>query len=190
MASQHASPHSQTEPIFVGFAGRMGSGKSSAAKHLRSKYGFQYIRYSQILEEWRSPGVADRARLQELGWEVMDGGLQAELNSRLIARIDPSRSAAIDGLRHPIDFASLSSAFGASFRMIFVEARPETRYERLRSRFLTYAAFQTAESQPVEAHIDGLRSLASVTISSDDSMENLYQHLDGWIVACGVGDHK
>ena len=113
-----------------------------------------------------------------------------ELNSRLIAGLDRSRSAAVDGLRHPIDFNSLSSTFGASFRMIFLEARQEDRFERLRSRFSTLVAFQAVESQPVEAHIDSLRPLASLTISNDGSLESLYQRLDAWIAACGVGDHK
>ena len=74
----------------------MGSGKTSAAKYLGSQYGFQYTRYSQVLQDWLSAGDADRARLQILGWDVMAGGLQAELNTRLIAGIDRSRSAAID----------------------------------------------------------------------------------------------
>ena len=190
MASQRPSRHSQTEPIFVGFAGRLGAGKTSAARYLSSKYGFQYTRYSQILQEWLSPGVSDRNRLQKLGWDIMAGGRQVELNSRLMAGLDRSQSAAIDGLRHPIDFDSLSSNFGASFRMIFLEARQEGRFERLRSRFPTLAAFQAAESQPVEAHIDSLRPLAGETISNDESLESLYQQLDAWIAARGMGDHK
>jgi dephospho-CoA kinase len=139
----------------------MGAGKTSAAKYLASKHAFQYTRYSQVLQEWLSPGVSDRDRLQKIGWDVMAGGRQVELNSRLIAGLDRSRSAAIDGLRHRIDFDSLSSTFGASFRMIFLEARPEVRFERLRSRFPTYVAFQAADSHPVEANIDDLKPLVS-----------------------------
>jgi dephospho-CoA kinase len=168
----------------------MGVGKTSAARHLSSKYGFQYTRYSQVLQDWLSPGGSEGDRLQKLGWDVMGGGLQAELNSRLIGGLDRSRSAAIDGLRHPIDFESLSSTFGSSFRLVFLEARQRSRFERLRARFPTYAAFETAESQPVEAHIDTLRPLASIAISSDESMESVYQRLDAWIATCGVGDTK
>src|SRR6267154_1313874 len=119
MASRRTSPPSCIESIFVGLAGHIGSGKTSAAMHLTRKYGFRYSRYSQVLEEWASGGAADRDRLQRLGWDVMAGGLQAELNARLIAGIDRSRSAAIDGLRHSVDFESLSFTFGGSFTMIF-----------------------------------------------------------------------
>jgi dephospho-CoA kinase len=120
----------------------------------------------------------------------MAGGRQVELNSRLIDGLDRTRSAAIDGLRHPVDFDSLSSAFGSCFRMVFLEAPQECRFERLRSQFATYRDFQTAEAQPVEAHIDSLRPLASVTILNDGSLDSLRQRLDAWLAAGGLGDHK
>src|SRR5229473_8114759 len=103
MSSQPPSRQSPVEPIFVGVAGRIGSGKTSAAKYLSSTYRFQYTRYSQVLEQWLSPGGSDGDRLQKLGWDVMAGGLQVELNSRVISGLDRARSAAIDGLRHRID---------------------------------------------------------------------------------------
>lgn len=158
--------------------------------YLKSKYGFQYTRYSQVLQEWLSPDNADRDRLQELGWDIMAGGMQLELNSRLLAGLDRARSAAVDGLRHPTDFESLSSTFGSSFRMVFLEASLERRFERLRSRFSAQAAFEAAEAQPVEAYIDNLRPLASVTIRNDGSLACLHQQLDVWIAADGVGGHK
>ena len=125
-------PRSPSELIVVGFAGRIGAGKTAAAKYLASAYGFQYARYSQILQEWRGT-PPERAQLQKVGWETMEGGLQAELNDRLIGKIERGRSAAIDGLRHPVDFEKLFSAFGTSFRLIFLEAPLEDRYSRARS---------------------------------------------------------
>jgi dephospho-CoA kinase len=188
MAGQRSSPRSCTEPIFVGFAGRMGSGKTSAATYLSSKYRFQYTRYSEVLHQWRAADGVDRDRLQQLGWDVMAGGLQAELNARLIAALDRSQSAAIDGLRHPIDFDSLSSSFGAAFGMIFLEAGEEQRYARLTQRFATLAAFRAAESHPVEANIDGLRSLGMLTLSNESSLESLHLQLDAWITSYGMRD--
>jgi dephospho-CoA kinase len=120
----------------------------------------------------------------------MAGGRQAELNARLIAELDRSRSAVIDGLRHMIDFDSLSSSFGSSFRMIFLEARPEVRFERLQSRFSTRAEFEAADSAPVEMHVDGLKALAAATISNEMSLEGLYRQLDAWAVARGIGDRQ
>jgi len=107
-----------------------------------------------------------REQLQKLGWDVMSGGLQSELNTRLIAGIDRSKNTAIDGLRHEIDFRALSSAFSTAFYMIFLEASPEARFERLRSRFATFAEFQAADAHPVDASIDSLRPFANTIISS------------------------
>jgi dephospho-CoA kinase len=190
MPSQQRKWHSRTEPLFVGLAGRIGAGKTSAAEYLSSKYRFQYARYSLVLQEWLSPDTSDRDRLQKLGWDIMSGGLQVELNSRLIAALDHSRSAVIDGLRHPIDFDSLASTFGSSFRIIFLEAPPHARFERLRSRFSTFDEFYAADVQPVEQNIDILRPLADVTIPNEGSIESLYQHLDTCMTESVVGDRR
>jgi dephospho-CoA kinase len=174
------------EPIFVGFIGRIGSGKTSAAKYLMHRYGFQYKRYSQVLAEWTSTNPSDRDRLQQFGWGVMTCGLQSELNARVIAGIDHSRNAAIDGLRHAIDFESLSKAFGSSFHPIFLEARQEIRFERLRSKFSGDESLRAAESAAVEAYIDSLKPLASATIANEEGLESLYLMLDAWIGACEI----
>jgi dephospho-CoA kinase len=189
MPSSRPSQHLLVEPIFLGLAGRMGAGKTSAAQYVSSKYGFQYTRYSAVLQNWLAADASDKVRLQKVGWEIMAGGQQVELNSRLLAGLDHSRSAAIDGLRHRIDFDNLSSTFGPSFRLVFLQARQETRFERLRTRFLDFAAFREADSHPVEANIDGLQPLASMVISNDESLEGLYRRLDA-LFASGTGEQE
>jgi dephospho-CoA kinase len=120
----------------------------------------------------------------------MARGLQPELNARLIAELDPSRSAAIDGLRHPLDFESLKEAFGASFGMVFLDARPEIRFERQHQRFRDFAGFEIADMHPVESLVDSLRSQASVAISNEESQDSLYQKLDSWVAAFRPGDDR
>ena len=93
--------------LVIGVAGRIGSGKSEVAQCLRDRFGFQYLRYSLVLAEWYHADPAAKPQLQELGWNVMSGDGQRELNRRLIAQIDPKRDCAVDGLRHPIDYESL-----------------------------------------------------------------------------------
>jgi hypothetical protein len=180
MPSQDPSRRPPTDNVFVGFAGHIGAGKTSAAQYLSKRYGFQYQRYSGVLGDWLDSESPDRADLQRFGWEVMAGGRQVELNARLIAALDRSRSAVIDGLRHPIDFRCLEYALGASFRLVFLDAGAETRFKR-KPKLLTYDALLVADSQPVEAHIEGLRSLAAVTIPNEESLEEFYQRLDGWV---------
>jgi len=160
----------------------MGSGKTSAGRYLATKYGFQYIRYSQVLEDWTDP-ASDKSRLQEIGWEVMNGGMQLELNSQLIVRLDQTHSAAIDGLRHQIDYKSLSTTFEPNFALIFISSPESTRFERLRQRFITFDAFRAAEGKPVESCIDELESFAVRAMLNDGSLEQLYHQLDSWLEA-------
>ncbi len=166
----------------------MGSGKTTAAKFLSSRYQFQYVRYSQVLQEWLSSGEANRGGLQTLGWEVMAGGQQTELNRRLLSKLECTRSAAIDGLRHRVDFDSLSDFFGRSFQLVFLDASPEVRFERLRSRFPHREEFQAADSAPVEANINGLRQLATTTILNEASLASLYWELDSSVELSGARD--
>ncbi|MGD0581291.1 MAG: hypothetical protein ABSC08_20540, partial [Bryobacteraceae bacterium] len=123
-------------------------------------------------------------------WGIMAGGRQPELNSHVIAGLEPSNSVAIDDLRHAIDFDSLLSVFGPSFAMIFLEARSETRFNRLHARFPAFDAFQAADSHPVESLIDSLRPWASCTICNDDSPERLYAQLDEWILTRRIGEQS
>jgi len=71
--------------IVIGVAGRIGSGKSFAAHHLEQHFGFQYLRYSLVLADWFKADPAAKSRLQEVGWGVMSGDRQRELNRRLIS---------------------------------------------------------------------------------------------------------
>src|SRR5258708_39656909 len=116
------SQGSEEKRLVIGFAGRIGTGKTSAAKYLNTKHGFQYLRYSQVLAEWKAANPESKAQLQSVGWEVMAGGMQTELNRRLIAQVTLEGDAAIDGLRHIIDQESLSHAFSPSFRLLYIES--------------------------------------------------------------------
>src|SRR2546423_14305029 len=92
------------ERLVVGISGRIGSGKTTAGRYLESKYGFRYLRYSAVLADWLATDPESKAHLQKIGWEVMAGGMQAELNRRLMALIPISADIVVDGLRHPLDY--------------------------------------------------------------------------------------
>lgn len=159
--------------IVVGIAGRIGSGKTAIAQHLERKFGFQYLRYSQILAEWFQADPADKVRLQKVGGDVMAGSDQFELNRRLIDRIDPQSDVVIDGLRHPTDYASLHAAFGDDFFLVYTDTPATVRFERLRNRYGTFAEFCEADAHPVESQIDSLRSAATVVLPGTMDFELL-----------------
>jgi dephospho-CoA kinase len=157
-----------SEPnLIIGLAGRIGSGKTEVAHLIESQCGFQYLRYSIVLADWYHTDPSAKARLQHVGWEVMSGDRQRELNYRLIQQVDRNRECVIDGLRHPIDFESLKSEFGSCFHLIFVDTPAESRLERLRSRYATREQFVEADSHPVESNIDAMRPLADVVLDGE-----------------------
>lgn len=166
-------------PIVVGIAGRIGSGKTTIAQHLEQKLGFQYLRYSQVLADWFKANPADKNQLQELGGAVMlNPAMQRELNRQLIERIEPARNAAIDGLRHYIDYQSLRAKFGNHFFLLFLDAPAEIRFKRLLHRFETVQLFRDADTRSVESHIDSLRSVASQVLPGAMSFDRLLPYLD------------
>ena len=178
MASHSQRPRG--ERLVTGITGRIGSGKTTVGKYLESGYGFQYVRYSEVLAEWRAKDPESKAQLQKVGWEVMAGGMQAELNRRLIARIKPDADVAVDGLRHPLDYATLSSSFPESFRLLFIDSPPRLRFERLnqKGKYADLTSFDTADSHLVEQQIDSLRVDATLVIRNEGSLQDLYATVD------------
>src|SRR6266853_2881208 len=171
---------SEDERLVIGIAGRIGSGKTSIGKYLVSAYGFQYFRYSQVLSEWRAKDPESKSHLQEIGWEVMDGGQQAELNRRLIEQIAPGVDVAVDGLRHPIDYQSLRNTFLSSFRLLYIDSPAGERWERLRGRgrYSNFSSFEVADLHPVEQSIELLKPNATFVFQNTGSSQDLYAALD------------
>src|SRR5438132_10610857 len=173
MAGQN-SQRWQSDQLFIGITGRIGAGKTSVGKYLRSAHEFHYTRYSQVLSDWLAKDPESRVHLQAIGWEVMAGGMQAELNARLISQLPPQSDCAVDGLRHPIDYESMNSAFGRHFYLHFISSPPDLRWQRLRPRYPEQDDFNRADSHPAEQHIDSLRYRAFAVLYHDHSSQHLY----------------
>ena len=173
--------------LVVGVAGRIGSGKSEIAHFLENRYRFQYLRYSLVLSEWFKTDPLAKNLLQEVGWNVMSGEGQRELNTRLIAGITRGRDCAVDGLRHPIDFDSLKTAFPSGFFLVYVDTPADIRFERLRHRYRRYEDFLAADSHPVESNIDSLRPFALAELSGSLPIEQLGAQIHKLILAFRSG---
>jgi dephospho-CoA kinase len=178
MASHSQRP--QGERLVVGITGRIGSGKTTIGRYLESRYGFQYVRYSEVLGEWRAKDPESKAELQKVGWEVMAGGMQAELNRHLVARITLDQDVAVDGLRHPLDYDTLNNSFPPSFRLLFIDSPSRLRFERLnqKGKYADLTSFDTADSHLVEQQIESLRADATLVIHNERSLQDLYAVVD------------
>src|SRR5712664_2243470 len=174
------SQGSEEKRLVIGIAGRIGAGKTSAAKYLNTKHGFQYLRYSQVLAEWMAANPESKEQLQKVGWEVMAGGMQAELNRRLMARITPDVDVAVDGLRHPLDYTTLSNSFSGSFRLLYMDSPRIQRFERLSKlgKYVDLGEFDAADTHPVEREIESLRATGAVVVPNELSLQDLYATVD------------
>src|SRR5579872_745981 len=174
MPNRNSQRHNQ---LIVGITGRIGAGKTSVGKYLELRCGFYYIRYSQVLSDWKAKDHESKSRLQAVGWEVMAGGMQMELNRRLVAHIQSHSQCAVDGLRHPLDQECLSK-ISSDFYLLYVDSPEEIRWKRLQNRHPSIETFLLADSQPVEQYIESLRSHAYKVLQNDSSIEALYEKVD------------
>src|SRR6267142_4687882 len=166
--------------LVIGIAGRIGAGKTSAAKYLSAQHGFQYLRYSQVLAEWHGIDPENKAELRRVGRAVMASGLQPELNRRLIPQILPGLDAAVDGLRHPMDQESLSDEFSHSFRLIYIECGVEQRWRHVSGKgsYANRDVLIAADSDPVERQIESLKTGADLVFTNEGSLAVLYAAID------------
>jgi dephospho-CoA kinase len=189
MSSPRPQPTSSGR-VTIGFTGRIGAGKTSAARYLEEAYGFQYVRYSQVLAEWMNADPGSKADLQIAGWAVMGGGAQIELSRKLVAKLEPARNHAVDGLRHQMDYDTLRNTFTSSFFLIYIDCPPDLRWQRLNrtSRYRTREDFEAAEAHPVEQHIDELRPKATAVIQNSGTIGDLYVELNNTLERIRSGE--
>ena len=159
-------------------------------KALNLAHRFHYVRYSQVLSDWLAKDPESKAHLQTVGWEVMAGGMQAELNARLIAQLPARYDCAVDGLRHPLDYDSLNTAFSECFYLLYVSSPTELRWRRLQARYPTLEDFGRADSHPVEQQIDSLRDRAFAVLDNHSSLQNLYSKVDAVLEKIRSGGAK
>jgi dephospho-CoA kinase len=133
-----------------------------------------------VLAEWLASDPDRKDHLQEIGWEVMAGGQQAELNKRLIAQMLPGSDVAVDGLRHAIDYQSLKNAFSSSFHLMYIDSNFDDRWSRLRTngRYTSLQSFSAADAHPVEQQMESLRACATVVIENRGSLQDLFMEVD------------
>ena len=150
------------------------------------------MRYSQVLSDWLARDPESKAHLQEVGWQVMAGGMKQNLTAGLVAQIIPGTDVAVDGLRHPIDYEFHRDLLLSSFRLLYIDSPLKDRWQHLkgRGRYATLEAFEAADSHPVEQKIELLLANADLVIQNRGSLQDLYAAMDNAILSFRKEDSK
>lgn len=120
--------------MIVGLTGRMASGKGTVAHYL-VELGFQFFSLSdEIRLELRTKNMPEsRENLTLTGNELRAAWGPAVLADRVIAKLEAGRPVVIDSIRNPAEVLALR-AHHADFRLWYIDAHPQIRFERLKSR--------------------------------------------------------
>lgn len=156
-------------PLVIGVSGRIAAGKTTAAEWIAAM-GFAYTRVSLVIDdEITAMGLPlDRATRQRVGLDLHVRLGQAWLCERAIARVGEKSAIVIDGLRWPQDHAYFVERYGNRFVHLHLRAPSDVRATR---SSMGLAAFAATDTQPVEAGIDGLATLATQIVENTGPLD-------------------
>lgn len=176
--------------ITLGIAGQIASGKDTVAKYLVENYGAVQFRISDIFREiLRLLYVSETRESISKMSHILRENFGDDLVARVVhERIKKSEAPfiVVDGVRRFSDILLLAKE--PHFKLLFLDAPIELRYERLTKRrentddeAKTLEEFQRDHERETEVSIDSLRQQASSIIDNDGDKELLKKRVDEMI---------
>jgi dephospho-CoA kinase len=125
-----------TKKLILGFTGEAGSGKDAAAQYLHEKYGAYVHTFSEplrdLLERLYLPITRQHlsrlslALRKEFGEELFGHVVMGDINE------EEHPLMIVTGIRREEDMIGLTKSL--DFHLIYIEASPKVRFERIRGR--------------------------------------------------------
>jgi dCMP deaminase len=173
--------------MLIGLTGRNAAGKGEVARYLQTKSCYYYSLSDAIRDEIRSRGEQPtRERLIIVGNELRQKYGSNVLAERILAKIEDDKHYVIDSIRNPAEVEAFRAA--KNFKLVRIEAPPQVRFERIRSRHResdpsTFDEFVTLENREAEGD-DTSQNLVKVELMADETLVNdgplskLYPQID------------
>jgi dephospho-CoA kinase len=166
--------------VILGFAGAIGSGKSTISSAVADTCGLSRVSFGDyVREQTKERGLDATAReaLQAVGESLISEGWVPFCKSVLAtARWTRNQSLVIDGIRHVEAVETLRMLVAPTpFRLIFLLTNEEIRHARLLERGIVYGEKQRqVEAHPTERELPTLlASVADYCIHADGTKDEV-----------------
>lgn len=181
--------------LVIGVTGKRGSGKDTAALHLRDKYGFHVLTYTDhvLAPVLKKEGKAiTRENLINLALDMRKKNGNHILTELICEKIGKEGFWAISGIRYPEEYDHFKLHFGDNFKLVNVECKVEKRYERIIRRgtkgegHLTFEEFMNIEERETESIINKTVEMSDFSVVNNTSVEELHRKLDKLAEKLGI----
>lgn len=180
--------------MIIGVSGRNGAGKGELISFLEERSFTALSLSDAIRQELAARGLSEtRERMIDVGQEMRRRSGPGALAQQLVTKLQPDRNYAIDSVRHPVEVEILRNG-GQDFKLVWVDAKLETRFERMQARGRpgdpeSAAALEASEARergsddPNAQQLDAVQALADFTLSNDESLEAFQLRIQEWVQA-------
>jgi len=178
--------------MIIGVAGRNGAGKGEFVKFLEARSFTALSLSDAIRAELAARGLEEtRERMIEVGQEMRRRAGPGALAQSLARQLLPDRNYAIDSIRHPMEVEILRHC-GQDFHLVWVDAKLETRFERMRERgrpgdpetleeLEALEARERGSDDPNAQQLDAVRDEADFVLTNDSTLEDLHAQIQSWV---------
>jgi cytidylate kinase len=175
------------EPLVVGFAGRIGSGKSTISIEVARALGWPRASFGDYVRTVaRSAGLGEsREGLQEIGASLIERGVDDFCRAVLAqSGWNAGEPLVIDGIRHAEVIESLRKLVAPlEMRVVYLDVKDEKRLNNLRKREDAVAEeLELVEGHTTEEQVKNvLPELADLRLPGDRPLEELVATVVTWI---------
>lgn len=184
---EHPRQISLTRPPIIGFAGRIGAGKTTLSRMAAAQLHLPWTGFGDLVRAVavsRGESLA-RDSLQALGDSLIQQGWW-EFCQALLSQAGwrDGGGLVIDGLRHVGAVETLRAlTLTSPMVVVFVDLAPGLRQRRLEAKGAKWSDILAADSHPNEAQVASVRALADVVVDNSGELEatcdSLLARLDG-----------
>lgn len=175
------------EPLVVGFAGRIGSGKSAISSEVAKTLGWPRASFGDYVRTIaRNAGLEEsREVLQEIGATLIERGIDDFCRAVLAqSGWNAGEPLVIDGIRHAEVVAALRRLVAPlEMRVVYLDVKDEKRLDNLRKREDSLPEkLDLVEAHATEEQVKNvLPELADLRLPGDRPIEELVTTIVTWI---------